>query len=198
MLPQDRIDPDELRLYELRRRFNLYELACLAHGASPEKVATNITQEERDHMVKIGGKADDVTPNLIGSRIAYTPESILGDEIGGTLKKLYKVFAGGFQLSVGRDEAARVLTALGMRLPFETTRAEADDASTRAAEAMTGGRLRWTPERLGELRRCKDTMGTSAAAERFGISASRVRTLLKSPQVSVPPTANDPFPRRKT
>jgi len=49
----------------------------------------------------------------------------------------------------------------------------------RAREPKAPGvRERWTDEALAELRAYRDEHGTRAAAERFGISESRIRQLL--------------------
>ncbi len=53
-------------------------------------------------------------------------------------------------------------------------------AETPAAAATGEGSKKWTPERLTELKTYRDAHGTKKAAERYGISGSRVRALLPS------------------
>ena len=63
-------------------------------------------------------------------------------------------------------------------------------ASPKAHADMRNGTARkWTPELLAELKRCKEALGTRAAAEQFGISMARVRILAPTKR----PKAGDPL-----
>lgn len=70
---------------------------------------------------------------------------------------------------------------------------ESSRAVQRVATASTGTGRRWDAGELQELQEYRDKNGTKAAAERFGISTTRVRQLL--PRAPASPRANDLFGR---
>lgn len=117
MQASDRLSADKAKLYAMRESFNLYELACLAHGADPELVAYNVHDEVAAHVREVHGDASTrVELSEIAMRVGVMPESTLGPEIGGTLKALCVATGGTFQRAVSRADARRLLKALGLEL----------------------------------------------------------------------------------
>jgi hypothetical protein len=122
---------DTLKLYALRDSFNLYELACLAHGADPERVMSRAFDDVHQHWQQVHGTAYPGEPAHL---ITATPERILGDEIGGTLKALCVATGGTLQRAVPKDRAGRLLAALGLKL--ELARAGGEEPEARAVRRL--------------------------------------------------------------
>ena len=59
------------------------------------------------------------------------------------------------------------------------TQPQAAPVNAGAEEAPASGK-KWTPERLAELKACRDKYGTVGAAKQYGISDARIRSLLPS------------------
>jgi len=117
MHDSERLSADKTKLYGLRESFNLYELACLAHGADPELVAYNVHDEVAAHVREVHGDAwPRVALSDIAVRVGTMPESTLGPEIGSTLKALCVATGGTFQRAVSKADARRLLTVLGLSL----------------------------------------------------------------------------------
>lgn len=110
--------PDEMRLYALRERVNLFELACLLHGASPERVSNLAWQGVSAHDSEVSGQHESPSPEKVRALMDATPEAILGTRIGGTLKALrIAAGSGGMNATVTLDMAGRLARGLGLALP---------------------------------------------------------------------------------
>ncbi len=124
MRPSERATADRLKLYALRETLNLYELACLAHGADPERVSDRAWLDVREHWRTAHGWMRSPTPVEVAEEIGARPEMILGEQIGSTLKALCIATAGNLQRAVPIAQARRLLGALALDLPGELGHAE--------------------------------------------------------------------------
>lgn len=109
---------DTSQVYAKRDRVNLFELACLLHGADPELVAQRAYDDIQQHRRAVGGQFDPVFPSQALAEVDARPKTILGDTIGGTLAKLMRATdTRTAQHSVFLPAARRLAEALGFDLP---------------------------------------------------------------------------------
>jgi hypothetical protein len=117
----DAIQPEEWQPYKAWRSFNLYELACLLHRVSPERLASAITRERIARIRAVEGR--EPTKEDLGNvleLINVIPEMMLGDTIGGTLKTLKTATAAPhIRVPVEVAEARRLTSAMGLTWPAE-------------------------------------------------------------------------------
>lgn len=85
--------------------------------------------------------------------------------------------------TISRDELARLADLHGLTLevgPDQSSAASDPPPPDSDVPLSTGTPNRWTAYRMAELSAYRATHGTKAAAEHFGVSATRVRQLLPS------------------
>lgn len=110
------------RLYRVRERLNLYELACLLAGRAPESEFDQAFSDIRDRfggpdgLGKIGAAG-------VAEMIANSPEMHLGEPVGRILRELRTAAAGTAQTSLTLARAREVAEALGHPWPPELRRA---------------------------------------------------------------------------
>jgi hypothetical protein len=164
-----------LKLYALRETLNLYELACLAHGADPERVSDRAWLDVREHWRAAHGWMRSPTPVEVAEQIGATPEAILGEQIGGALKALCIATGGSFQRAVPIAQARRLLGALELDLPPELGVTE--DVSSRQSRRFArfralGGDMR----RAGNGWQCSGRRGALAELVREEAAVGRPRS----------------------
>lgn len=132
-------DPDDWLPYRVRQTLSLYELACLLHRHDPERFARAIHHEQVSHDRANGIPIDVGTPHRIAERFSLSPEQMLGDAVGGTLKTLKKATgASTVQHHVSINEARRVTAALRIEWPpgLDVPRAPTQPAPSASAPAV--------------------------------------------------------------
>lgn len=110
-------DRGDLALYALRPTLNLFELACLAHGADPEAVSNASHDALTAHWKQALGMPHGPKPAEFVGLAASMPERVLGDQIGGTLKRLFIATGEQLNTAIPAAEARRLLAALGFDPP---------------------------------------------------------------------------------
>jgi hypothetical protein len=170
-----RATADRLKLYALRETLNLYDLACLAHGADPERVSDRAWLDVREHRRTAHGWMSGPTPVEVAELIGAIPETILGDQIGSTLKALCIATGGNFQRAVTIAQARRLLGALGLDLPPELGATEG--VSSRQLRCVArfralGGDMRMA----GTGWQCSGSRGALAELVREEAAAGRPRS----------------------
>lgn len=122
--PEFAATAEALRLYSLHGSFSLFTLTCLLHRADPAKVTEVTTFEWAMYERKLGEgtfvRTGTASQAAYLARLTYTPEAILGDLIGGTVKRLQTAACQvDLKAHVTREKAAQLADLLGMELPPE-------------------------------------------------------------------------------
>lgn len=141
MQRDDCATPDELKLYAARDDFSLFELACIARRAAPQRVVDNTWQELRAHRRGLG-ISQPLLPNDYLAEVQARPAVILGELIGGALQRLMTAKAAGINQRVSRTEARELLALLDLSLPPEIDLPAAPSESPAERQARRCDRFR--------------------------------------------------------
>ncbi len=199
--PEFAATAEALRLYSLHGSFSLFTLTCLLHRADPAKVTEVTTFEWAMYERKLGGgtfvRTGTASQAAYLARLTYTPEVILGDLIGGTVKRLQTAACQvDLKAHVTREKAAQLADLLGMELPPEiglTFPAKAPEPAPASTTTMPG--ISAPPAwRIKDVKRARGyTMGlinVLRAAQRAGEPRPSARDVLEAWRSNRPPEIN--------